>query len=1473
MEKRIGIDIGSDTIKTVVINSPAAGLQGSPSGKFVLRQELPERAGFCHSDPEQSEGEESQSEILRDAQDDCGVFDRKIKGSSIRELKPLKIGGKPLEKLCSILEKIFAEEPTLSEDAVYIGITGSGGRNVSEILNLSYVNEIDAIAETIQRFFPDVRHIIEMGAETQKYLTFYHVPESGKLLLEDAIHGCKCAGGTGSFLEYMHKRLKYDSMEEFAEVAMKVDCPAGISGRCAVFAESDVVHHYQKGTSKERIVTGIHQAVARNFKSLIRKGKNLSGKVALIGGVSLNKSIIKYLEKELELKQGQIFIPEYNLSAGAVGAAFKTEDKDTLENIVRNVKEKLKIPFRYESTLAINLKNSYIMSATPDGVAKTEIKLAALGVDIGSVSTKAALIANIKGEYKVLASHYRRTEGNPIEAVKETLKAINAQVQENDYSIKSITAGTTGSGRYLTGYFIGADCVRDEITAQASGVSTFLKEEDLSIIEIGGQDSKYIRLNNGIISDFEMNWACAAGTGALIEKHAKNLNIDITEFGDYALKGKKPPLINSTCAVFSEAALLYYQQNNVTVEDLCAGACMASAKNYVIKVVRNRQFAEKIAFQGAVAFNRGMVGAFETLLGKKIIVPPYPHLTGAIGIARIAYEGADSPKFKGFRKIIDSQYELSSFECRHCANECSVNLFQVGGEKFFQGDRCDRYSSAHKKSLGEGLPDLFKEREDLLENIYQKETPAGTKTVGIPRGLMFNEYFPFFKAFFGELGFKVVPSEKSNKKIISKGLEVVVAEPCFPIKVAHGHAADLLERQVDFLFLPAIISAKHTAGGYKTCVTCPYVQSAPDVIGAALDIKGKNVKFLKPAIFFDRGYSHLKRILTEVGKELGKKASECKKALDKAIEVQDQFTARLKRRGEEILNNLKEDEAAFVIVGRPYAIHDEALTLNVGKKVRDEGYLAIPLDFFPVEEYDVYSHFPNVYAVEGQKKLAAAKFIKDKKNLHALVVTYFGCGPDAFLDQMFKEMLGSGYLTVQIDEHTSDTGILTRIQAYLSSIKGSKKVIPRDIETGDKTLSQLKGKKKIWVPYMSEAVKIMVALLKAHGIDAGVLPRSGDPSLSLARSYISGDVCIPMLYTTEDMLKRISAPDFNPEKEAFFQGKSTGPCRYGMYFMIQRMVFDAIRPGIDIATIGNNNNDSGLGTSFTMMAWDSMLTCDILEKMLNHTRPYELDKGESDKIFQKYVEEICRLIMKPEHKLDTGWKTMKAFMGLHLKGLVKIIKEAQAEFSKVRKSTEKKPLVGVVGEFFVRLHEPSNQSIVRKLESQGAEVWLAPMTEFFGYSNYITGVHSREKWEDSGDKVHQNDAFKRNILDKFASRDEHKLFEAALPCLEGFGEIKPEEVVEYGSLYVNKLFGGEAILSMGKSEDFARRNLDGIVSCGPFNCMPSLIVSALSREIRRKHGNIPFLNIDYDGYVDSSREQRILMFISQVRERFKAKKK
>jgi predicted CoA-substrate-specific enzyme activase len=1400
-----------------------------------------------------------------------------IKDDEIVPLEPIKIKGKPLEKIKELLDLIATRYLSTNNGIVKMGIAGRGSEKLAEILGIENVEDIDAIVASVNRLLPEVRHLIQIGAESQSYMSFFKNAEGDRLIIDDVIPGGKCAGGSGSFLDYMHKRLKYGSLEEFINVGMSVDSPAGISGRCAVFAESDIVHHYQKGTPKERIVAGIHQAVARNYKSLIQKGKVPQGKIALIGGVARNACLKHHIEKELGLKEDQLIIPELNLYLTALGAGLRAEQSMDFSKALPVLEKQLSIPFDYASTEPITLSRSRILEPPPKPESRGTIELAALGVDIGSVSTKAALITEIDGTIHVLASHYRRTEGNPIQAVKLTLNEIEDEMKSLGLDVRKIVAATTGSGRYLTGYFIGANLIKDEITAQASGTATYFGESDVSIIEIGGQDSKFIQLNNGAITDFEMNWACAAGTGALIEKHAKNLDIDIKDFGATALSGDKPPIINSTCAVFSESALVHFQQNNVSIENLCAGACLASAKNYLVKVVRNRPVSDCIVFQGAVAFNRGMIGSFETVLGKPVLVPPYPHLTGAIGAARLAYEavsrGEDKSSFRGFEAIVKADYSLSSFQCAHCNNECHVNMFTVGKERFYQGDRCDRYSASQKKSKASDLPDLFEEREALLMSIYPKKGP-GLGTIGIPRGLLFSDYFPFFNAFFSELGFEVIASERTNKRIIAKGIESTVAEPCFPVKVVHGHVMSLLEHNPDFIFLPAIISAESPLGKHDSCITCPYVQSAPDVIKSAFSSLDTKTRFLSPTFFFDRGESHMKRVLRDLGKKLGKSRGEVDMALSVARNTLLKFREKIQHRGKEILESLKEGQTAFVIIGRPYAVHDSAVNMDVAKKVLDEGYIPLPLDFLPLQEHETSESWPNIYSIQGQKKLAAARLISCRKNLHGLVITYFGCGPDAFLDQMFKEEIGKHYLTIQIDEHTSDTGMITRIQAYLNSAQGADaQKESGKTSTTDTPIAEI-GSKKLWIPNMNRGSEVLASVMKAFGVNAEVLPRSKDPGLSLARKYICGDVCLPMLHTSEDMLTRATEQDFDPKHEAFFQGKSGGPCRYGMYFMLEKSILDLIHGKVDVVTLGNRNSSGGLGTFFLLLTWDALVAHDMLEKMLFHTRPYEKEPGASDQIFNRVVERLCETVSKGDVTLNTLPQQLNALSsGSHLKALKAIISDAQREFQAQRQTqAPHKPMVGMVGEFFVRLHEPSNQFIIRKLESMGAEVWLAPITEFFGYSNYITSFHSQDRWKDEKKFKNFIDAKMRGFLTRLALRDEHELFTAALPYLEGFEEAHPEEVVDLGTRYVNKYFGGEAILSMGKSEDFARKGIDGIVSVGPFNCMPSIVVSALSRDLRKAHGNIPFLNIDYDGYEDSVRDTRISMFLSQVRERYALKK-
>jgi len=702
---------------------------------------------------------------------------------SIETLDIIRVQGQPMLRVKEMLERIMS---SCGSSDVICGVTGAGASTLKDLLKVDAIHEPNALAAAIDQFYPEVRTVIEMGREAQKYLLFERDPVSGRLLVEDSNLGNKCASGSGSFLDHMAKRLNYPSIEEFAKVALETENPASLSGRCAVFTESDITHLYQKGTPRNRIAAGIHQAISRNYRSAIARGKEFRDKIAFIGGVSENPAVIKHLSEELEIK-GRLFVPEHNRTLGAIGAAMRAESAINLRKAVDDLEAHLRKPLEYPGCDPVRLERSEIMPRLDTGSmhsalgSNLDFERAALGVDIGSVSTKAALVTEVGGRIVVLASYYRRTDGDPLSAVRDTLSKIKEQIDSRGYKIGKIAAATTGSGRYLTGDYIGADLIRNEITAQASGALSYADDVD-TIFEIGGQDSKYIRLDGDVIIDFEMNKACAAGTGAFLEKQAARLGIPLDDFGDCALKNTRPPDLDWTCTVFSESAMVYYQQNNVPVEDLAAGICLASVKNYLHKNVGSREIGKKIAFQGAVAFNKGMVAAYETALGRKIVVPPYPHITGAVGAARLAYlANPEVCTFRGFDAIADAKYEISSFECKSCPNRCDVNTFQMeNGPKYFYNDRCEKFSAVQKKNLGEHLPDLFAEREKLMMEAYTGAAPAGAPKIGIPRGLMFSEYYPLFNAFFTELGFEVVPSDQTNKRIIEMGLDVAIGEPCFP---------------------------------------------------------------------------------------------------------------------------------------------------------------------------------------------------------------------------------------------------------------------------------------------------------------------------------------------------------------------------------------------------------------------------------------------------------------------------------------------------------------------------------------------------------------------------------------------------------------------------------------------------------------------------------------------------------------------
>ena len=629
-----------------------------------------------------------------------------------------KINGKPIYALKEILDKII----TNHGNEAYLGVTGVNSISLSDVLNeKQLISESIAIKGGISSLDLDITEngkfaAIDVGASSQEYFEFER--HNGKLFLESYNLEDKCGVGSGLLLEHMSERFNYDSIEELSNVANQTEKTIKLSAKCGVFRESDVVHQQQKGTPKEVLAASLYRASADSFKNILSNGIIPKGKIVLIGGLSLSKAFVKHLIDVCKISPDRIITPKQGLHIGAIGAAIHGQ-KVYLNDIIKKLEQKLTKPFNYKSQGPLILKKSKIMKPKEDWPYGADIPLVGLGIDIGSVSTKAALIAKINGKFRLLAYHYRRTEIDPVGAARDAINKIYHQIIERGYKIKKVVAGTTGSGRQLTGFIVGAskEHIVDEITAQAAGITTVYPQKEFSIIEFGGQDSKFININQGVVVDFAMNNACAAGTGALLEKYAMRRGIKIEDFGDIALRAKNPPDIDSTCAVLSEQSIIKYEQNNVSLEDLCAALTLATARNYLAKVVKGKEVKEKVVFQGATAFNSGQVAALETVLKKGIVVPPWPHITGAIGAAKYAYDTECLGDFRGFKSISNLKYNVGPFECinKGCGNDCNITMAKIGNEEFYIGDRCQRYS-VKKDEKKIKPPNLFKERQKIMED-------------------------------------------------------------------------------------------------------------------------------------------------------------------------------------------------------------------------------------------------------------------------------------------------------------------------------------------------------------------------------------------------------------------------------------------------------------------------------------------------------------------------------------------------------------------------------------------------------------------------------------------------------------------------------------------------------------------------------------------------------------------------------------
>ncbi|MEJ2671154.1 MAG: acyl-CoA dehydratase activase [Deltaproteobacteria bacterium] len=1349
--------------------------------------------------------------------------------------------GAPYRTALNLLENLGPEFSL--EHCRLAACTGLGGKRLADVLGCQFINEVIAQGRGTNHFAPPARTIIDMGGEDAKMIMVDEV--DGHLVIEDFAMNTMCAAGTGSFLDQQAHRLGY-SIEDFSELALKSTTPPRVAGRCSVFAKTDMIHLQQCATPDYEIIAGLCQAMARNLKSNIAKGKTVTPPVAFQGGVAHNLGVRQAFRQVFKLDDEGLIIPPHFCSLGAVGAVlvarenlpadFHLDLSLLREHLLRDHDQSRRLP-PLEAPQVLGPDHYQVIDLPEDG----SVVEAYLGVDVGSISTNVVVIDS---QMRVLAREYLMTAGRPLEAITEGLRRAGAKIGNR---VKIMGAATTGSGRYLTGDFIGADVVRNEITAQATAAAAIDPSVD-TIFEIGGQDSKFISLSQGAIVDFMMNKVCAAGTGSYLEEQAEKLGISIKgEFGDLALASKSPVRMGERCTVFMESDLVHHQQRGAAKEDLVAGLSYSIVQNYLNKVVEDRSIGNNIFYQGATAANQGIVAAFQQVCGKKITVPPHHDVTGAIGAATLGMRERDwaASKFKGF-DLADRQYEITSFECNGCPNCCEIRQVKIEGEQpLFYGSRCEKYE-VDKNQKQYDLPDLLLERENWLYGEEPpKEGPRGP--IGIPRTMFFQELMPFFRAFFEDLGFTVVFSPKTNKKIINQGVEALAAEPCYPVKVAHGHILDLLKAGVKRIFLPSVIDMPHPHPEIGNGVVCPMAQSLCYTVHTAIDFAEFGAEMLSTVLYFGRGDRRLRQGLRKLGKELGVSAFKINRAMLKAQAAQQTYYERLSTRGQEILESLPADGRLMILIGRPYNALDPGMNLNLHRKLRKLGVLAMPMDFLPVDQVDQLDEIKPMYWRFGQKILGVAELVRQDPRLYGIYITNFGCGPDSFIQHFFKDrMRGKPYLEIEIDEHSSDVGAITRLEAFLDSLKNVT------VESASARLSPYRYrvtgnlKRKIYLPPMTDQALALTAAFEACGGEAESLPDSDAETLELGRRLTSGKECYPLILTTGDLAKLLQRPDFDPEKSAFFMPAADGPCRFGQYHRFHRLVLDDLGyPQVPVYSPDQNENmfkEVGLvGGDFTRIAWNGVVAIDLLEKKLRETRPYESIPGEAEKVYKHYLD--------------------KVYQALRSRGdVITTLKEARHVFDDVSLSVNGgKPVVGVVGEIYVRSNKFSNENAVKEIEALGGEVWMPPVGEWLLYVVHFSKYNA---W------VNRN--FRELITvcleERVQKKDEHRLEEIFHGSINNLKEPSIPDTLELAKDYLHPSFEGEAILSMGKSRDFVRKGACGLVNIMPFTCMPGTVVNSLFKRFREHHDNIPFLNLAYDGQEQTHTRTRLEAFMYQVRQ-------
>ena len=1371
--------------------------------------------------------------------------------------------------VCDVLEELAKN---YADYTFTIALTGSGAMSAATFLDLPFIQEVVSCKRAVEKYIPQTDVVIELGGEDAKIIYF-------DKSIEQRMNGT-CAGGTGAFLDQMASLLDTDTAG-LNELAKKHNTIYPIASRCGVFAKTDVQPLINEGAAKEDIAASIFQAVVNQTISGLACGRPIRGKIAFLGGPLnyLSELRNRFIET-LNLKEDEIIIPEEAHLLVAKGAVL---DSLTMTPItVEKLKSKIQVLRISKDTTTQPLKPLFTTNEEyeqfkqrhdKDKVPRKELKDFSgdcfLGIDAGSTTTKLVLIDR---NGKLLYSLYGNNEGNPLNSVISMLKQLYLVLPE-----KAIIrySGITGYGEKLIQTALNVDLNEIETIAHYTAAKKFMPNVT-SIVDIGGQDMKYIKIKGDVIDNIMLNEACSSGCGSFIETFAKSLNLSISEFVDEALKSRRPVDLGSRCTVFMNSKIKQAQKEGYEVGDISAGLSYSVIKNAIQKVMKVRDVStlgNNIVVQGGTFYNDAVLRSFELIVGKNVIRPDISGLMGAYGVALLAEEQYEANLDMEYHSTILKTEELDNLDikithtrCNGCENHCllTINKFN-NGKKYVSGNRCEK--GAGIISGNENLPNLVKYKYERIFNYTPLDKKEATRgTIGIPRVLNMYEDYPFWFTFLTKLGFRVILSEKSNRATYEKGMESMPSESvCYPAKLSHGHIISLIKSGITTIFYPCMPYSRKEVEKADNKYNCPIVISYSEVLKNNVEeLKDKNIKFLNPFLPFEAN-SLAKRILElPEFKQYNFNKKELLEAAKAAEEEYQKCKDDIHKKGEETVKYINENNLkGIVLAGRPYHV-DPEINHGIDTLITSLGLCVLTEDSIShLAKQDKKLRVVNQWVFHS-RLYAAAEFVGTQDNLELVQLNSFGCGVDAVTTDQVEEILSSYekmYTLIKIDEVNNLGAVRIRIRSLLASMnKRSLNRKSSNENCGNYELHKIpftKDMKKDYTILVPQMLPIHFEFITRAVADDGYkieyLRDCTQNTVETGLKYVNNDACYPSILTTGQFIEALQSGKYDPNKTAIMMSQTGGGCRATNYIgFIRKAIKDAGFPNVPVISfnfVGMEKN-SGFKFTFPMLErlFKGVILGDLLQKMLTKNRAYEVNKGETKLLFDKWMEKGKKLIDKSSNK-----------------EFKKAIYEIVDDFEKIELDTSiKKPKVGIVGEVLIKYHPFGNNYVADLLEKEGAEVILP---DFMGFVKFMAThkitFNSLLKTDKTKSDLSKLAIKVIDILEKDVKIALSNSKKDYLPLCDIWHlEKKVEDVLSIGNQT------GEGWFLTAEMIEYIENDIPNIICVQPFACLPNHVVGkGVIKTIRSMYPDANIAPVDYDpGASEANQANRIKLMMTVAKD-------